>query len=330
MKCIVTGGAGFIGAHVAHHLAQRGDVPILYDANPHQGILERVIPEGIRETLRSEQGSVNDLPRLMSLASSEGVDAIVHLAALQIPASQANPWIAVQVNCDGMTNILELAKLLHIRRVVWASSIAVFGPRGEHAEGPIANDACQRPNTVYGGCKSLCEVLARHYYETRGVDSIGFRFTGVYGLGRNRGKTSFTTVMVEKAVRGEPYTVPFATDLYDWQYVDDVAEVILKALDAPSTMTRVFNTQGDVRPVYEGVEYLKTLVPEAELSTEPGEVGIAWEYDTAPLREELGFVPRHTMEMGILKTLNAIRGEEGLPPIETPVGGSNGGGEATK
>jgi hypothetical protein len=87
----------------------------------------------------------------------------------------------------------------------------------------------------------------------------------------------------------------------------------------------VFNTQGDVRPVHEGVAYLKALVPGAELSTEPGEVGIAWEYDTAPLKQELGFTPRHTMEMGILKTLNAVRGEEGLPQLEAADGDSNGG-----
>jgi len=109
--------------------------------------------------------------------------------------------------------------------------------------------------------------------------------------------------MIECAAYGKPYTVPFGDDVIDWQYVEDISRMILQALNLPhKTKTRVFNTQGDVRPVVEGVKYLKTLAPEADLKIEAGVFGIPWSYGTAPLENEIGFKPRYSMEEGVKKT----------------------------
>lgn len=315
MKYLITGGAGFIGAYTVSKLLVQGKEAVVYDSNLRQGIIERVIPEAQLKRVRLVQGSITDLSHLMNPVKENGVSIIIHLAALQIPACQANPPLAIEVDCTGTANIFETARILGLQRVVWASSIGVFGPGEEYGNKKVPNDAYHRPGTVYGSCKSLCETLASHYMNDYDVDSIGFRFTGVYGLGRNRGKTSFTTTMIEKAALGQPYTVPFSTDLYDWQFVEDVAAVTVLATQAPKTRTRVFNTQGDVRPVMEGVEYLKRLIPGTKFALEPGTVGIAWEYDTTPLEKELGFKPACSMEEGILKVLNAFRKEAKLPLI---------------
>lgn len=310
MRYLVTGGTGFIGSYVVRQLLERGDEPVVLDADLRQGIIERVVvPEALR-SLAVVQGTITDLPSVLNLLKKKKVRKIIHLAAMQIPACQDNPGQGLDSNCFGTLNMFEAARILDLEKVVWASSVAVFGAASAHGNGRIANDAPHRPNTLYGSYKSTCEQLARHYTDAYGVDTIGLRYGGVYGLGRNRGKTSFSTAMIEKAVAGEAYTVPFATDLFGWHFVEDAAEVTIRAVDSAQTRTRSFNTHWDLRPVADGVRYLKTLVPRAQLELEPGTMDIAWNVDAQVLEDELKYRPRHTMEDGIRKTVEALQKEK--------------------
>jgi nucleoside-diphosphate-sugar epimerase len=171
---------------------------------------------------------------------------------------------------------------------------------------------------VYGATKSLGEFLVDYYQKEYGVQTVGLRFTAVYGVGRDRGKSSFTTEMIRKAVAGEPYEVPYGDDILDWQYVEDVSRLILTASDAGPVRTRVFNTKGDLRPVNDGVAYLRMLAPDARLTVAPGTFGITWDFDTEPLRKELGFTPEFSMEDGIHRTFNLYRAAAGRPPVQKP------------
>ncbi|MXY28054.1 hypothetical protein F4Y59_07835 [Candidatus Poribacteria bacterium] len=73
--------------------------------------------------------------------------------------------------------------------------------------------------------------------------------------------------------------------------------------------------KGGIRPVKEGVAYLKTLVPDAQITLETGVFGISWDYDATAIAEEMGFTPAYTMEQGILKTFNRFRERAGLEQI---------------
>jgi nucleoside-diphosphate-sugar epimerase len=162
----------------------------------------------------------------------------------------------------------------------------------------------------------LGEYFVNYYHKEYSLNAIGLRFTAVYGVGRERGRSSFSTEMIRRAVAGEPYVVPFADDSIDWQYVEDVSRCILASAATSDLKTRVFNTRGDYRPVKDGVSFLKKLAPEAKLSLEPGRFGIAWECDTTPLERELGFRPQYSMEEGIFKTFNLYRIAARKPPLE--------------
>jgi len=306
MSYLVTGGTGFIGAYTIRDLLAIGKKVISYDASPDPSILQGAVGPSFEKIVRI-QGDILDLPHLLGAMKEQHVQKVVHMASLQIPASDANPTLALKINCEGTLNVLEACRLLDIERLVWASSIAVFGPEERYGSRPVPNDAPHYPTSVYGACKSLNEYMASHYFERYGVDSMGFRFTAVYGVGRIRGKSSFTTKMIEMAARGESYTVPFGDDLVDWQYIDDVARLMVLALEhSGRTKTRVFNTQGDVRPVVDGVNYLRKIAPQAKLNVEGGKFGIAWRYDTTPLEAEVGFKPGYSMERGIDKTYAAF------------------------
>jgi nucleoside-diphosphate-sugar epimerase len=315
MTALVTGGSGCIGSYVLRDLLRGDHAVINYDLDPDRSILRQVIDPEMLELIRTVQGDITDFPQLCRTVKEHKVDVIVHLASWQIPASNANPSRALSVVSGGLVNVLEAARLFNIRRVVWSSSIAVFGPASEYGNRKVNNDACHRPQSVYGACKSLGEFLLHYYYTQYKVDSIGLRFSAVYGIGRERGLSSFTTEMIRQTAAGEPYEVPFGDDTIDWQYVEDVSEIILRSIEVDSTKTRVFNTRGDVRPVRSGVDYLRTLLPDAQLTVKPGTFGIAWEYDTTPLETELGFVPGVIMEEGILKTLNGYLKQKGKDPV---------------
>ena len=306
MSYLVTGGTGFIGAYTIRDLLRRGEKVVSFDASPDLSIMGYALTEPeIEKTIRVF-GDITDLPLILNTIKEHNVERIVHMASLQIPASDANPYFAVRVNCEGTANIFEACRIANIKRLVWASSIAVFGPPELYGNKPVLNDAPHHPVSVYGACKSLNEYLAKYYFEKHSIDSVGLRFTAVYGLGRVRGKSSFTTKMIEMAAKGEPYTVPYGDDVVDWQYVEDLAGLIVHTLDLPTTTkTRVFNTQGDVRPVMDGVNYLRKM-KQAKLQIEGGKFGIAWEFDTTPLRAEIGFEPRYSMEQGIERTYEAF------------------------
>lgn len=307
MSCLVTGGSGCVGSYVIRDLLARGERVVNYDFNTRQDILRQIVtPEGLSELI-SVNGDVTDMPHLARTIKDYKIDSILHLASLQIPASNANPPLAERINVGGLINVLEAARLLDVVKVVWASSIAVFGSGDEYGNKPVANDAHHRPQSVYGACKSLGEYLLNYYFDTYNLDTVGLRYTAIYGVGREVGRTSFTTEMIKKTAQKLPYEVPFGDDRIDWQYVEDVSRVTLRALDVSHTKTRVFNTQGDVRGVAEGAALLKRLEPESELTLLSGKLGLAWEYDVEPVKRELGFESEFSMEQGIEKTFNYYR-----------------------
>lgn len=307
MSYLITGGSGCIGSYIIRDLLARNSKVVNYDFDTRQEILRQVIATKALSQVVSVTGDITDAAHLARTVKEQKVHTIIHLASLQIPASNANPPLAERVIVGGLVNVLEVARLLEVKKIVWASSVAVFGLPEEYDGRSVANDAHHRPQSVYGACKSLGEFLLTYYHDNYRINAVGLRYTAVYGVGREKGLSSFSTEMIRKAAVGEDYEVPFGGDTIDWQYVEDVSRLTLLAADAGETKTRIFNTGGELRPVIEAVAYLQHLAPDARLTLRPGKFGIAWDYDTSPLIDELGFRPEYNMEQGIQKTFNLYR-----------------------
>lgn len=316
MAYLITGGMGCIGSYVIRDLLNAGEKIIVYDFIPDLTIPKMVLTEKQLEQFTSVQGDITDLPHVLRTVQEHEIDRIIHLASWQVPACNANPPQALKIVCEGTINMFEAARIFGLKRVVWASSVAVFGSPEDYNDQQIQNDAPHYPKFIYGACKSMNERYAAHYFDNYGVDTIGLRFTAVYGVGRTRGMSSFSTQMIEAVALGQPYVSPFGDDAIDWQYVEDVSRSIVMSCTCPTTKTRVFNVKGGIRTVKEGAAYLKNLVPDAQLTLEPGVFGISWDYDATPIAQEIGFTPKYTMEQGILKTLNRFRKLAGLDPIQ--------------
>ena len=315
MTVLVVGGTGFIGAYVTRRLLRGGHRVVAFDASPGNLLQDLLTPEEL-QTVPVVVGECQSLRDLSHTIREYAVDRIVHLAALLHPACDMNPIKAIQINIEGQAAVLEAARLWDIRKVVWASSVAVFGKRDLYHTSPISNDAPPRPASLYAATKSFNEFLAEHYRRYYNVDALGLRLTLVYGPGRTRGATAFVNELIVKPALGEPARVPFSDDVVDWQYVEDVARLIERCLQVDRTLTGVFNTRFDVRSIREVGAYVQRLLPSADIVYEPGNFGIAWELDDSALQEEIGFRPEYRVERGVLETINYVRQKHGLPAVE--------------
>lgn len=315
MNCLIIGGAGFIGAYVVHALLREGHKAVVLDADLSKNTIHKLFSAEELAEIEMFAGDVTDLAQLIRVIQEKNIDSIVHLAAWQIPASHNNPSKAILVNGEGFNNTLEAMASLGLRRLVWTSSNAVFGSPKSHQVERLPNEEFHRPNTVYGALKSLNEYMAEHYFKHRGVDSIGLRFCLVYGYGRMRGASTFASEMIEKAALGQPCMVDNGDSSVDWYYVTDAAQLILQALTAPTTATRVFNTYSDLRTVREAAEFLSSNLPEAQLTVKPGVIDANWNLDPSALVAELGFEPRYSLEDGLRDTVARVRKIAGLAEL---------------
>jgi len=313
MTTLITGGTGFIGAHIARRLLADGERVVTLDnlpSNVIHGVLE---PEEITEVTMTV-GDVTSLRDVARAIQDHGVDRVVHLASLLHPASNQNPPLAIGVNIGGQATVLEAARAFGLQRVVWASSVVVFGDRSHHAPGPVAEDAPHHPENLYAATKSFDERLTQHYVDEWGVDAIGLRPSVVYGPGRVRGATSFVNELL-KPVVGQAAVVPFGDDVVDFQYVEDIAALFATCLTVPRPRSSVFNTNFDVRSIKDAGAFVQTLVPDADITYTPGTFGVAFEAQAPLLAEQIGFVPEFSMERGMRACADFLRQDAGLPPL---------------
>jgi len=278
--------------------------------------LKQTLSETELGAVKIFQGDILDLASLFRACKEYQVEHIIHMAYFKILHAKANPLWATKVNCEGTGNVFEAARILGLKRVVWASSIAVFGPPEKYRGENIPNDAPHYPDTFYGACKSFNEHQAAYYCDAYGLDSIGLRYAVGYGPNKI-GSTSYPIFheLIEKPAVGEPGKVPYGESIINWLHVDDAAAAAVYAIRAPSTKARVFTIAGETRSVKEAADCVRGLIPSAEIVLEKGSLVFACNFDVQATRGELGYYNRLSFEEGIRETINAVRRQHGLPTV---------------
>ena len=239
-KVIVTGGAGFIGSHLAGEVARQGYRVIIVD-DLYTGKVENI--KGLLEEGRVEfvQASVTDLPLLKELF--QGVDLVFHLAAIpSVPRSIENPLRSHEVNTTGTLNALLAASENGVRKVIYASSSSVYGDTPTLLK---SEDMPANPLSPYTVTKLTSEYYCRVFQEVYGLATVSLRYFNVYGP-RQDADSQYAAVIprfIKRVFRGEaPIIFGDGEQTRDFSFVGDaVAATVLAAL---SDATGVFNVGG--------------------------------------------------------------------------------------
>ena len=234
-KVLITGGAGYIGSHIAHDLA---------DAGHHVRILDD-FSNGLAERIKrfTDIHRINILDREAVVKAVEGMDSVIHLAAKKaVGESVENPLKYYQNNVGGTLNLLAAMSLHGVRRIVFSSTAAVYAPSEKDA---ISEGDPTEPLSPYGATKLLSEELIRTIGKAEGWSSISLRYFNVVGAGSPDLGDNSKDNLVPKVfqalengsnpeIYGDDYPTPDGTCIRDYIHVSDLSNSHISALEAIS------------------------------------------------------------------------------------------------
>ena len=225
MNILVTGGAGFIGSHLVRHLLAKGENVTALD-NLSTGLAENLPPEAKLVEMDILDA---DLPKVVAAGA---FDAIVHLAAqTMVDTSIKDPLLDTRENLLGTVHVLEAARAANVKRVIFASTAAVYGDVKED-DLPVREAQPTEPMSFYGLSKLSVEKYLEMYRKIYGMEYVVLRFANVYGERQGDGGEGGVISIFAKAVaEGRDITIyGDGEQTRDFVYAGDIAEGILAAL----------------------------------------------------------------------------------------------------
>jgi nucleoside-diphosphate-sugar epimerase len=295
---LITGANGFIGSHATLLMESNGHKVVAVDVMPRSPDLSLL---GIKSSSRIM--NVTDAVAFRELCDKEIPTHIFHAAH---PPRDESPSV-INYCYHAMTNILEAAKKLKIKRVVYSSSASIYGqlikPDGSLVK---EEDAVTiYPTYFYRAAKTVSEWMGDFYKEKHGVDFVALRYSSVYGPGLYRS----IPLELKKGILGQPCR-PFLTrPVDDLIYIDDVVDAISRALFADKPLSRAYNIGLDKAYVSEDLKRaIQKALPDLklEIGEHPNAAEVAPHRMRSPLdislaKRELGWSPEIYLEEGIAK-----------------------------
>ncbi len=299
MKILITGGSGFIGSHIVELYQDKAEEIRVLD-NLRTGYRHNL--DVLRHTFI--EGSITD--RELVKKAVAGVDFIFHLAALvSVPESMAKPGECVDINVHGLLNVLEEASIAGVKKLVFASSAAVYG---DNPTVPKLETMLPEPKSPYAITKLDGEYYLGMFQAEGRLETAAIRFFNVFGP-RQDPKGAYAAavpIFIEKALRGENITIfGDGGQTRDFIYVKDIAGALSFVVETPR-VTGVFNAgyggQITINELAERLIYLAGSTLKVIHATErPGDVRHS--RANADKLGAAGWIPRHSMEEGLATTL---------------------------
>ena len=295
-KYLVVGGNGVIGHFVARRLVKEGHRPVIMSRGGDTTLISDILNQ-----CDNVRGDMTDAKSVDDIVRTHRISHIVHLGAALPSVTEVNPAAAIRLNVEGTANVLEAARSNGVKRVVMASTKAVYGRvKGEFQAPTYAPvpETLAAPETVYGITKWTSELLGRWYRKNHGIEFIALRFAATIGPGkiaRHGGSYSRYSVIVESAMAGKPVEINSGADaVCDALFNDEGARGVICALQARDPKYDVYNiATGTGFTLRAFAAVVKRRYPEAEISISPdARDGGASNFilDASRAREDLNFV----------------------------------------
>lgn len=303
MRVLVTGGAGFIGSHLANTLQRRGHyVRVLDD-------LSSGDPDSVAEGINFNRGDVRDKPKLWSLL--QGVDVVYHLAArVSVPASVLYPREYNDVNVGGTVALLEACRDVgNIRRVVLASSATVYG---DHTSQPVVENTVTLPAVPYAVSKVAAEQYLFTIGRLSGFETVALRIFNAYGPGQPLPPTHAPLIphMMQQILgKGSVVIYGDGEQTRDFVYIDDVVEALISAGQAPNVDRQIINVgsgvETTINAVAERISAITGLKADLIYNREAGGGLARLVADLSRAKQLLSYAPRTQLDAGLRKLLES-------------------------
>jgi len=317
VRLLITGGAGFIGSHLADRRLAQGDRVVVldnfndaYDPNRKR---KNVAPHAGKPGYRLVEGDIQDRVLLSRLFAEEGFDAVLHLAARAgVRPSLADPVLYEEVNVVGTLCLLEAAVAAGKPRFLFASSSSVYGVNSKL---PFSEeDSIERPISPYAATKRAAELHVFAFHHAHGLAAVCLRFFTVYGP-RQRPEMAIAR-FIRCLEQGQP--IPFYGDggsRRDYTYIDDIADGVEAALSVPLSFEIVNLGGADPVTLTDLVRAIESATGKtAVLDRQPdqaGDVPVTYA-DVEKAGRLLGFRARVSLEEGLRRSVEWYRKEKQL------------------
>ncbi|MBE3561155.1 MAG: SDR family oxidoreductase [Ktedonobacteraceae bacterium] len=309
-KYLVTGGAGFIGSHIAETLLKRGEAVRVLDNMITGRQLNLDALQGHPGQVEIIHGDIRNMETVR--AAVAGVEVVFHQAALaSVPRSIQNPVDSLETNINGTQNVLLAACDAGVRRVVYASSSSVYGNTPtlpKHEAMPTA------PMSPYAVQKLTGELLCKVFYPIYGLETVALRYFNVFGP-RQDPTSEYAAVIprfLTALLEGKrPVVFGDGEQTRDFTFIENVVQANLLAATAPRAAGEAMNIGYGERVSLNQVlqfagELLGSKVEAEYRDARPGDVRDSLA-DISKARELLGYHPEVSFRQGLAKTLEALR-----------------------
>lgn len=309
-KVLVTGGAGFIGSHVADFLLARGDDVVIvdemndyYDVTFKEANLKLLLEKYGESRVRVYRGDICDASLMSELFETEKPEWVCHMAARAgVRPSISDPYIYIHSNIEGTTRLMELSHQHGVKNFVFASSSSVYG--GSSSTFFSEDEVVDNPVSPYAATKKACELLAYTYHHLYDLNVTGLRFFTVYGP---RGRPDMAPFkFIDRVSRGmEIQQFGDGSSSRDYTYISDIVDGVVRAIDRPYPY-QIFNLgKGSGTSLKEFIDLVqKHTGKKAQIKVlpdQPGDVPYTCA-DVSKAEGLLGYTSKVPFEEGIRRT----------------------------
>lgn len=310
-RVLVTGGAGFIGSHLVEALVEQGRAVTVLDdlSSGHPANLAVV-----KDRISFHQGDITDLKMLDDL--TKGVEVIFHQAAVvSVTQTVDDPVTSTEVNDLGTIKVLEAARRNGVRRVVMASSSAVYG---DAPQLPKIESMIPAPLSPYAVQKLTNEYYAGLYHRLYGLETVCLRYFNVYGPRQDPSSpySGVISIFMSCALSGrQPLIYGDGSQTRDFVYVNDVVQANLLAASREAAVGKVFNVGTsdsiEINRLWQMIADISGCpLPARHDAPRPGDI-VHSLAGIQRAREALGFEPRVIIENGVRRTFEWYRQNQG-------------------